>query len=316
MSKSFGTHRLTQKPVLEDADPPLRLCPAALQSREPLLAHPLPKSRGLTRAQRVEGLRLKKPIQVSLRSKEEGDEPGYDLVCGQGRIEAFQALGFTEIPAIVVAVSKEDRLVRSLVENMARRMLQPLDLIREIVRLRANGDTNVQIAKKLGISDPVVGGLLALHKAGEERLLEATISGRIPLSIAMEIAKTDSVETQRALLKAYETKQLRGIKIRIVKRLIDQRRLFGKDYRRPGPRPGRGNTSAEGLVSTFRREQQRQRAFVRKAKVCEEKLTFLVTAFRKLCADENFVNLLRAESLPTMPAALAAKGGQQNEEAA
>jgi hypothetical protein len=40
----------------------------------------------------------------------------------------------------------------------------------------------VQIAKKLGISDPVVGGLLALHKAGEERLLEATISGRIPLS--------------------------------------------------------------------------------------------------------------------------------------
>jgi hypothetical protein len=55
-------------------------------------------------------------------------------------------------------------------------MLQPLDLIREIVRLRANGDTNVQIAKKLGISDPVVGGLLALHKAGEERLLEAIVS--------------------------------------------------------------------------------------------------------------------------------------------
>jgi hypothetical protein len=26
----------------------------------------------------------------------------------------------------------------------------------------------------------------------------------------MEIAKTDSVETQRALLKAYETKQLNG----------------------------------------------------------------------------------------------------------
>jgi ParB family transcriptional regulator, chromosome partitioning protein len=67
----------------------------------------------------IRNLGLKKPIQVSLRSKEEGDEPGYDLVCGQGRIEAFQALGFTEIPAIVVAVSKEDRLLRSLVENMA-----------------------------------------------------------------------------------------------------------------------------------------------------------------------------------------------------
>ena len=190
-------------------------------------------------------------------------------------------------------------------------MLQPLDLILEIVRLKANGDNNAQIAGKLDISDPVVGGLLALHKAGEERLLEATISGRIPLSIAMDIAKTDSVETQRALLKAYETKQLRGVKIRIVKRLIEQRRFFGKDYRRVGPRPGKGNTSAEGLVSTFRREQQRQRAFVRKAKVCEERLTFLVTAFQKLCADENFVNLLRAEGLPTMPAPLAGKLGHQ-----
>jgi ParB family transcriptional regulator, chromosome partitioning protein len=271
-------------------------------------------------AQIVESIRnlgLKKPIQVSLRAKEEGDQPGYDLVCGQGRIEAFQTLGFTEIPAIVVAVSKEDRLLRSLVENIARKMLQPLDLILEIVRLKANGDNNAQIARKLDISDPVVGGLLALHKAGEERLLEATISGRIPLSIAMDIAKTDSVETQRALLKAYETKQLRGVKIRIVKRLIEQRRFFGKDYRRVGPRPGKGNTSAEGLVSTFRREQQRQRAFVRKAKVCEERLTFLVTAFRKLCTDENFVNLLRAEGLPTMPAPLAGKlGGHQSEEAA
>src|SRR2546422_8233032 len=71
--------------------------------------------------QSKKNLVLKKPIQVSLRSTNEAEGPGYALVCGQGRIEAFKALGFTEIPAIVVEICKEERLLRSLVENMARR---------------------------------------------------------------------------------------------------------------------------------------------------------------------------------------------------
>src|SRR5207244_3581623 len=48
---------------------------------------------------------LKKPIQVSRRSAKEQADGEYDLVCGQGRIEAFMALGHKEIPAVVVEVS-------------------------------------------------------------------------------------------------------------------------------------------------------------------------------------------------------------------
>jgi len=44
---------------------------------------------------------LKRPITVSPR-KTETDSANYDLVCGQGRIEAFIQLGQTEIPAIVI----------------------------------------------------------------------------------------------------------------------------------------------------------------------------------------------------------------------
>jgi ParB family chromosome partitioning protein len=46
---------------------------------------------------------------------------------------------------------------------------------------------------------------------------------------------------------------------------------------------------------------QRQNAFIRKARVCDNKLTFIVTALRRLTADENFVNLLKTEGLMTMP---------------
>ena len=249
--------------------------------------------------QSIRNLGLKKPIQVSLRSTDEPEGPGYDLVCGQGRIEAFIALGHKEIPAIVVEVSKEERLLRSLIENMARRLPPPLALMNEIERLKEQGYTNVEIGQKLDIPDTTVGGYIALKKDGEERLLEAAISGRIPLGVAMDIAKADTVELQRELLKAFETKQLNGTSIRTVKRLIDKRRLIGK--RRDNPQQEKNRTSAESLVSTYRRESQRQKALVKKARVCEAKLIFITQAFMKLVTDDNFVTLLRAESLATMP---------------
>jgi ParB family chromosome partitioning protein len=250
--------------------------------------------------QSIKNLGLKKPIQVSLRSAEEGAEPGYDLVCGQGRMEAFIALGHKEIPAIVVEVSKEDRLLRSLVENMARRLPSPLALMNEIERLKAQGYTNVQIGEKLDIAGPTISGYIALKSAGEERLLDAAVSGRIPLGVAMDIAKAENPEMQRELLKAYETKQLNQVSIRTVKRIMDQRQFIGKE-RDTDTRQRKARTSAESLVNAYRRESQRQKLLIRKARLCDAKLVFIVTAFNKLLADDNFIILLRAESLANMP---------------
>ena len=263
--------------------------------------------------QSIKNLGLKMPIQVSLRSENEPEGPGYDLICGQGRIEAFIALGHKEIPAIVAEISKEERLLRSLVENIARRYPAPMDLIREIERLHAQGYNNHQISQKLDVSDTMVNGLMKLKKAGEERLLEAAVTGKISLWVAIDIAKTDTVEMQRELLKAYENKQLNYLSIRTVKRLIEQRRLIGKQR---GGLVRSGKTSAESLVNAYRRESQRQKLMVKKARVCDARLTFVVTGFNKLMADEHFVTLLRAESLATMPKYLWAKLTLQQREAA
>jgi ParB family chromosome partitioning protein len=264
----------------------------------------------------IQNLGLKKPIQVSVRSSQETEGPGYDLVCGQGRIEAFIALGFKEIPALVVEITKEERLLRSLVENMARRHPSPLALISEIERLKAAGYNHTEIASKLDIDNAMVTGLIALQNAGEERLLDAASSGRIPLGVAMEIAKANDVETQRDLLKAYESKQLKNVSIRTVKRLIDQRQFAGK-HRDSGNRAGRKRlTSAESIVNAYRRESQKQKLMIRKARVCDAKLVFIVTAFDKLLSENNFVTLLRAESLATMPKYLWAKLGAKHQKAA
>jgi ParB family chromosome partitioning protein len=261
--------------------------------------------------QSIKNLGLKKPIKVSVRTAQEGEEPGYDLVAGQGRIEACQALGHKEIPAIVVAISKEDRLLMSLVENMARRFPAPMDLIAEIQRLKEEGYSNVVIGQKLDMGDVMFGGLLTLMKCGEERLLEAVMHSKIPVGVAIDIAKTEGADAQRELLKAYENGQVNQLSIRTVRRLMERRRLLGKKKSQGGGRQSR--TTADGMVNAYRREIDRQNGFVKKARHCETKLTFIVSALRKLTEEENFVNLLKAEGLLTMPKYLDERVNQEGQ---
>src|SRR3546814_10136937 len=80
-------------------------------------------------------LGLKRPVTVIRRDNGER----YDLVCGQGRLEAYQALGQVEIPALIVEAGEEDSLVMSLVENLARRQHRAIDLLRDISGLKQRG---------------------------------------------------------------------------------------------------------------------------------------------------------------------------------
>jgi len=175
-------------------------------------------------------------------------------------------------------------------------------LIIEIERLKEQGYSIQEIATKLDVSDTTVKNLTALKRAGEERLLQAALKGTVPLSVAIEIAKADTLEAQRELLKAFETKQLNGVGIRVVKRLIDQRRFrdqADRSKRADGKR--REPASTDQMVAVYKRESQRQKELVRKARVCETKLTFIVSAFNQLLASAAFVQLLAAEGLATMP---------------
>jgi ParB family transcriptional regulator, chromosome partitioning protein len=82
----------------------------------------------------VAELGLKRPITV--KRKQGAGEQRYHLVCGQGRLEAYQALGQREIPAIIVDAMNEDSAIMSLVENCARRQHRSIDLLHDIDGLR------------------------------------------------------------------------------------------------------------------------------------------------------------------------------------
>lgn len=249
----------------------------------------------------ISNLGLKKPITVSHRSKAEGDSDGFDMVCGQGRLEAYTALGWKEIPCIVIDVSKENRLLMSLVENLARRRAAPIELIHEINRLKKQGGSNAEIARRVGLCGTTVSGVLALANAGEERLLDAVLKGKISISVAMEIAKTNNTEAQKELLKAYEAKEVNYAALVTIRQLMQKREYFGKDMDDHKRRQTKSRTSVDRMILVYRREAQRQKLMVKKARFCETRLTFIIGAFRQLMTDDNFINLLRAESLDNSP---------------
>ena len=252
----------------------------------------------------ISNIGLKKPITVALRSQPI-DSKAYDLVCGEGRLKAYIALGQTEIPAIVNNATREECFLMSLVENVARRMHSPVELLREISTLKARGYNTTEIAKKIDLAKSYVAGICHLLDNGEERLLAAVEKGRVPVSVAMQISDADEAGIQKALCDAYEDKTLRGRKLLAVRRLIEQRKTSGKRRNTGAHKQTDRLPSAESLVSAYRQEADRQKCFVKKARLTENRLLFVVSALKKLFQDENFLTLLRAEGLETLPEYLA-----------
>lgn len=254
---------------------------------------------------------LKRPITVADAGEDAGG-PRYDLICGQGRIEAFKALGETHIPAMIVAAPETDRYLMSLVENLARRQHSSQDLLKAVQVLSDRGYTNVQIAQKTGLDPSYILSILQLLRAGEERLIIAVEKGWLPLSLAVEIARSSEADVQIAMMEAYETGTLKGDQLLKVRRLIDKRKTFGQTYKREIPRNDKPMTASR-LAQTFQEEVRRQRLAVKKADVAEQRLLFVISAMRKLHSEEHFRTLLRAEGIIDMPKPLADRiSGSQN----
>ena len=254
----------------------------------------------------IESIGLKRPITVSRHQGPGG--PRYDLVCGEGRLEAFLMLGQAEIPAVVIEANESDCLVMSLVENIARRTPRPIDVMREIGALRERGYNETEIGLKIGVSSSWVSMIVSLLARGEERLVSAVETGLIPISLAMEISRAESEESQNLLLDAYETGKLRGKKLASVRRLLELR-MRGQNKSMPSGKLGRRSANrkltASDLMQVYQREAEKQRLLVKKSDFTQTRLLFIVEAIKDLLGDEGFLTLLRAEGLETMPRALA-----------
>ncbi len=248
--------------------------------------------------QNISSVGLKRPVTITPRKGAKNGKK-YDLVCGQGRLEAYVAAGETEIPAIIKMVSEEDAHIMSLVENIARRNGSALELLQSIKFLRNQGYENEAIAEKTNLGKDYIRGILRLLEQGEEYLIGAVEKGRIPLYHALNIATEEDAAVQMALAEAYESGTLSGRKLVLAQRIISRRKHYGKGL--SAPQRERTQVSAEDVIAAYEKGAREKKQLLAQSNYIRQILAYTSAVLTQLLSDVHFTNQLKAVGMHDIP---------------
>lgn len=163
---------------------------------------------------------LRKPITV--RRIDDKDYE-YALVCGQGRLEAINNLNEDMIPAFIIDIDDETAYLMSLIENMARVNPRAGEQFNRIKEMKAEGLTDREISTVTGFSYGWISSITMLIDKAENKLLAAVESGKMPISLAVEIAKTDYKGAQELFIQAFEKGEIKHKDIIKLRAILDAR---------------------------------------------------------------------------------------------
>ena len=97
------------------------------------------------------------PVLVRFKNNE------YELIAGERRLRAAKKLGYKEIPAIIKEASDLDSLELSIIENIQRENLNPIDQAKAYKRLQDEFDmTQEKVADTIGKDRATVANILRL----------------------------------------------------------------------------------------------------------------------------------------------------------
>lgn len=179
-------------------------------------------------------------------------EDGFELIAGERRWRAAQLAGLLEIPAIVRDLPDQAVAAMSLIENIQREDLNPIEESLALARLIDEfGLTHQQTADAVGRSRAAVTNLLRLRELGEvarEFLESKSIEmGHARALLALEGAVQASVAREAVA---------RGLSVRQTEQLIRQRSRPPKPVREASPDVVRVETDiAERLGAKVKIEQ-------------------------------------------------------------
>ena len=142
---------------------------------------------------------------------------GYQLIAGERRWRASRIAGLTQVPVIIKELSDDDAAVISLIENLQREDLNPVEEALGFASLIKDFDlTQEEAAKRVGKSRPVVANALRLLKL-PEKVLDYVRENKLSAGHARAIAAIDDEKT--ALLAA-EAVIEKGLSVRETERMV------------------------------------------------------------------------------------------------
>jgi len=133
---------------------------------------------------------------------------GFEIIAGERRFRAARALAVEKIPVIVKDVKDEDALVISLMENIQREGLNPIEEAHAFQQLVDKFNfSQDEIAKSLGKDKTTISNILRLLKLPED-IQRCLAKGEITFGHAKALLATDNIQKQRKLCKLIISKSL------------------------------------------------------------------------------------------------------------
>ncbi len=142
---------------------------------------------------------------------------GYQLIAGERRWRASRMAGLTQVPVIIKNLSDEEASVISLIENLQREDLDPVEEAKGYHRLITEyGLTQEEAAAQVGKSRPAVTNSLRLLKLPDE-VLALVSSGALSAGHAKALA---GIEERKTLIALANTVADKGLSVRETERLV------------------------------------------------------------------------------------------------
>ena len=131
---------------------------------------------------------------------------GYEILAGERRYRASIAAGLSEVPVIVKQLSDQDMMLHSIIENLQRENLNPIEEAKAYQSLIDKGFTHTEIAEKMGKSRPYITNLVRLLGLPKHILTEVE-SGKLSQAHARLLIQLSS-DRQDTLLHRIQTENL------------------------------------------------------------------------------------------------------------
>ena len=148
---------------------------------------------------------------------------GYEILAGERRYRASIDAGLSEVPVIVKQLSDQDMMLHSIIENLQRENLNPIEEAKAYQSLIDKGFTHTEIAEKMGKSRPYITNLVRLLGLPKHILTEVE-SGRLSQAHARLLIQLSS-DKQDKLLNRIQTENL---SVRQVEQILQKTKKSSK----------------------------------------------------------------------------------------
>lgn len=146
-------------------------------------------------------------------------EDGYELVAGERRLRAAKLAGYKEVPCVIKELSETQLLEMSLVENIQRENLNPMEEADAYHRLMDEFSlTQEAVAARVGKSRPAVANFLRLRQL-PQAIKKSIIDGLLSMGHARALLGADTKARQ---LAAWRTIVARGLSVRQTETLVNR----------------------------------------------------------------------------------------------